>query len=181
MFSLTLSPSPLFSHSQGQVFEAEDCECECAGEVDGEKGEKRQSSSTSPLSLFNTSPLFFSLSEHFPLSLYLSFSLSADTHGIGDVLRDTCDWAEKGPSAALSLVSLFSRALSGYCFDSTCCGDRAPECCRNRSHLRAVMQENYPSVTYFRVDPESREVVKEVGDEFDLKEEWGEGAGEEVM
>ena len=36
-------------------------------------------------------------------------------------------------------------------------------------------------MTYFRVDPESREVVKEVGDEFDLKEEWGEGAGEEVM
>lgn len=89
-------------------------------------------------------------------------------HGVGDVLKDVCGWPEGIESADAFNALMGRRELRSYCYDDTCCGDRPPECCRDRRHLKSVMREYYPSVEYFRVD--------RWGNHFELEEEEEEEA-----
>jgi len=73
-------------------------------------------------------------------------------HGITDVLRDTCGSPPLEGGFVGDMARAVGRGLGAYCYDETCCGDRPPDCCRDRRHLKSVMREHYPSVEYFHVN-----------------------------
>ena len=87
------------------------------------------------------------------------------THSVNNIIRDSCL-----PDGGLSPEQeTLERSLFGpYCYDGACCGDRPPECCRNRQHISAVMKEHYPRVTYFRrmaercEDDNDEEILEEI-------------------
>jgi hypothetical protein len=83
---------------------------------------------------------------------------------VGDILRDKCDWNWEGkvqPEEEMAFLELGrKRGLRAYCYDETCCGDRPPECCRDRRHIKSIMREHYPSVDFYKQDRRGGGLVK---------------------
>jgi hypothetical protein len=78
-------------------------------------------------------------------------------HGVCNILEEKCMNQERRTRRALPEWmsseeddDSTTRVLRPYCYQATCCGDRPPECCRDRRHIKEVMQENFPNIEYFR-------------------------------
>ena len=103
------------------------------------------------------------------------------TSSVNRVIRDDCFHADALFNKEEGTA--FERSLneeSPYCYDGACCGDRPPECCRNREHISAVMKDHYPRVTFYRKyqreergGEENEEVLEEF--EYDTDEEDEDG------